>query len=215
MLITFIWSIFTLFISTINALTVGSVWRFKSKLSGWLQFIVWSGRIMAVIGFFMVLLIGVVLVMYKLALFEFIALFIFNIHLTHAAVGLLVESIFNLSYLLVVFPVIGLGIGITIHSWINAFREKSFLSGGIAVYNTGATAYNIFNAIRFVPQLFKAFYESIGKAKVSGIPVWMWLALVALPITISLGGAIMITNWIMSLAQNKYPEIESDSFSIE
>jgi hypothetical protein len=39
----------------------------------------------------------------------------------------------------------------------------------------------------------------------------MWFALVALPLTASLGGAILITNWIMSLAQNKYPEIDSDS----
>jgi hypothetical protein len=211
MLVTFLWSIFTLFISTINALTVGSVWRFKGKLSGWMQFIVWSGRIMAVIGFFMVILIVVVWVMYQFSLFEILAQALFNVELTHAAVGLLMESIFNLSYLLIIFPVIGLGLGITVHSWITAFREKSLLSGGLALYNTGATVYNIVNAVRFVPKVSKALYESIGKTKVSGIPVWMWFALVALPLTISLGGAILITNWIMKLAENKYPEIESDS----
>jgi len=198
----FVWLAFTLFISWINAKSVGMYWRNRQDLPLWTQLVLWSGAIMAVIGFFLTFLILVTWLMESLHLFEFFASFFFHITLTSEIVASTIDSVFGLAYLMIIFPILGTGLAITINSWIVAFRERSLLSGGIAAYNTFATLHNLINAFSFIPQIAKALYETVLKVKISEIPIWMWLSMIGFPIAISLGGAIVVTKWIMDTSDN-------------
>lgn len=71
--------------------------------------------------------------------------------------GLLSDSAYQavaaLDYLMVVIPLIGTGLIITLASWRIAFREKSLASMGTAAYNTLAMAYDIASAAKNIPSL--------------------------------------------------------------
>jgi hypothetical protein len=54
--------------------------------------------------------------------------------------------------------VIGTGIAITIDSWAHFWRKRSFGNGAVAVWNTFADFYNIYQATRALPGAF----DSIG-----------------------------------------------------
>ena len=54
----------------------------------------------------------------------------------------------NLIYIMIIVPLIGSGIFITIQSWIAFARDKSLSNLGVAGWNTFAQAYNTYNAIQ-------------------------------------------------------------------
>lgn len=54
----------------------------------------------------------------------------------------------NLIYIMLIVPLIGSGIFITIQSWIAFARDKSLSNLGVAGWNTFAQAYNTYNAIQ-------------------------------------------------------------------
>lgn len=83
--------------------------------------------------------------------------------------GLLSDSAYQavaaLDYLLVIIPLIGTGLIITLSSWRIAFREKSLASMGTAAYNTLAMAYDMASAAKNIPSLIDSlkFLGSSGK----------------------------------------------------
>ncbi len=71
----------------------------------------------------------------------------------------LIEAAFNLGYVMIIFPIIGSGMAIWIHSVIVAYRERSAASVGVAAWNTFAQAYNIYGAFRGLPDILKSLGE--------------------------------------------------------
>jgi len=131
-------------ISWFNARVVGRTWLESKAAGGFTHFVTWCGAIMSACGFTwcysIVLAIASTHIPYK-----------GHMLLTTAQAGGVVE----LAYLAVILPCIGSGIGITISSWQNYRRDRSLLSGGIMGYNTFAEIYNIYEASRAVPMIFK------------------------------------------------------------
>lgn len=62
-----------------------------------------------------------------------------------------VEGLMRLGYLIVILPIIGSGIGITIESWAYFYRRRSFGSGAVAGWNSFAQIYNVVTAMDAIP----------------------------------------------------------------
>jgi hypothetical protein len=87
-----------------------------------------------------------------------------------------VEAVASAGYLIVIFPIIGTGIAITVNSWRAFWQRRTAANGAIAGYNTFADVYNIYHAVRGVPsawehvsELFKGKGDSKGNALVLAI----------------------------------------------
>lgn len=127
-----------LVISFFNARSAGQVWAESKAVGGWIRLLVWCGAIQAAIGFTYV--------------------YAFVIGYIAVSFGYLPVQLLNvfasLMYLMIIVPVIGTGIIITIQSWISVARDRSLMNIGTAGWNTFATAYNTYNAIQsFGPAL--------------------------------------------------------------
>ena len=130
-------------LSIINAVSVGLAWQEANIVGGFRKLANWSAWVMSACGFtWCYLIIAMIIASY----YDF---------LDAKTIGL----IGDMGYLLIIFPVIGTGIAITIDSWAYAWKTKSFTGFGVSSYNTVATGFNIFNAIGKVPE---AFWNVIG-----------------------------------------------------
>ena len=201
----FLWLLLSLAISVFNAYSVGRYWTERGQLPGWTRFTMWCGVIMSVAGFFMVFVVMLTMIMNDIHAFEWLAQNVFKMTLEPGDVEALVQSIFDLSYLGLVFPVIGTGLAITVNSWVVAVARRDPVSIGIAVYNTFAQAHNIVSAFRYVPQATKSLSSGlrIRLNKNSGQAL-AYLALLLFPIVISLGTAIAATVIIMKASDKKF-----------
>lgn len=61
------------------------------------------------------------------------------------------EAYCRLGYLVIILPILGSGLALTIHSWASFWREKNLGTFAEAAYNTFAEVYNLHSAIEHVP----------------------------------------------------------------
>jgi polyferredoxin len=123
-------------ISWWNCYAVGSSWDEAKREGGFAYLICWCGAVQSVAGFSMAILFPVVWIT--------------------TALGLLPEGVArganSLWYLMIIFPAIGSGLAITLHSWQQLIRDRSpgnFLAAG---WNTYASIQNIYDATQMVPK---------------------------------------------------------------
>ena len=161
-------------ISWLNCYVLGGIWAESRALGGFPRVLAWCGATQSAIGFSSVIgaIVGYVLF----------------------ATGHLPPKVATgaeaLWYLLVMIPVIGTGLIITIQSWIVAFRERSLLNMGIAAWNTFAQVRNMYAAIDGIP----AELAEVGKLFDSNDKDDAPLSLLAiLLVVIALGGGILLT----------------------
>ena len=102
-------------ISFWNAKQAGSIWAESKGLGGWVQVLAWCAAIQSAIGFTYVYTVVIAFVANSFG------------YLSASSLGVL----FNLMYLMIILPLLGTGLAITISSWIAASREKSLASLGI------------------------------------------------------------------------------------
>lgn len=119
-------------ISFWNAKSAGEIWAESKGIGGWIRVLAWCAAIQSMVGFSYIYITILVYVANA-----------FNV-LSNSGLQFMV----NLAYVFLIVPLLGSGIVITIHSWIQASREKSLLSMGIAGWNTFATAYNLYYAVQ-------------------------------------------------------------------
>ena len=134
--------ILNLFISFFNARSVGRVWVETKALGGAVRIVAWAGAIQSAVGFTYCY---AIILGFLLTTFGILPVEVLNFML-------------SLVYLAIIIPLIGSGIIIMIESWIVAFRERSLVNCGIAVWNTFAQAYNTYSAIKS----FEAVWESVS-----------------------------------------------------
>ena len=135
-----------LVISFLNARNVGRVWAETKAIGGWIRVVAWAGAIQSAVGFTYV--------------YAFLVAYIAvsTGYLPPAMLGVLM----SLMYIMIIIPLLGSAIVITIQSWINVAREKSLMNLGVAGWNTFATAYNTYNAIQSFGPALDSVTEGLG-----------------------------------------------------
>ena len=165
-------------ISWFNCYSVGGIWTESKALGGFVRVLAWCGAIQAAIGFSSVIgfLIGY-------ALFA-----------TGHLPARVANGAVSLWYLIVIVPLLGTGLIITIQSWIVAFRERRLTDMGVAAYNTFAQIHNMYGAVDGigkalggVADLFKGDSDDN-----SALPAILAVGLVV----VALGGGILLT-WLL------------------
>lgn len=119
-----------LLISWYNAKICGQYWSESKTLGGFIRVLMWCGAIQSAIGFSSVLIVVEVFAAYATG------------HLS----GESLAGAMSLWYLAVIIPALGSGIIITVHSWVVAWRERSWSNMGTAAWNTFATGHNLYQA---------------------------------------------------------------------
>lgn len=190
----------TLGVSFWNAKVCGEAWVESKAVGGWIRLVVWCGAIMAAIGFTEV--IAIVLILGAAGM---------NLLPTEA-----VKAAFSLVYVLIVPPVIGAGVIITIHSWIAWWREKSLLNLGVAGWNTFCDAYNMYHAVNnYGPALDNAFsyfsgvFDSDSDSDSDDAKAKLALLLVAIAVL----GGIITTMTIIRKYAGTLPVRERDALA--
>ncbi|RYD41609.1 MAG: hypothetical protein EOP83_33715, partial [Verrucomicrobiaceae bacterium] len=113
-----------------NARVVGQTWAERELHGPFMFLVIWSAAIQSAIGFSMLLIIVEGLL----------------VNLVHPMSAKFNHALMGMWYLAVIIPALGTGLIITIHSWIEMFREKSFANMANTAYNTYAMGSNIYHA---------------------------------------------------------------------
>lgn len=133
-------------ISFWDGFAAGTVFR---ESRGWMKVIAWSALIMSVMGF----------LIFFAIVYGFIA----------TSAGWITteqfEVLVNLTYIFAIFPVLGAGLNLTIHSAVVAYRNRDFTSVGTAAWNIFAQAHNTYDAFEHVPEAFAKVMEYFGPKK--------------------------------------------------
>ncbi len=186
-------------ISCWNAFVSGMYWTEKRDLPAHIRFLIWCGAAMAVIGFFIVYAVVIVFVTQQIHAFEFLAKVFLKRALEPEEVTLIVQNVFDLANSLIIVPLLGIGAAITAHSLSQAWKRKDALSIGVAAYNSFAMVHNVTTAARVLPKAIASLGNGLRKNKSFG-----YIVILALPLILSLGGAIFTTAAIMRASDAKY-----------
>ena len=123
-------------ISWFNAWSVGRAWVESKMIGGFSRMTVWCGAIMSACGFTWV----------------YIALLGMLAQSFQWLPPRYIQGIFSLGYLVIILPLLGSGLGIAVSSWVQFWRQKNLINGGIAAWNTYAQISNVVSAVRFIPE---------------------------------------------------------------
>jgi hypothetical protein len=169
-----------------NARTAGRSWLEARTLGGWVWILTWCTVIQAAAGFTSVF--GILLAVAAGALH------LLSRHGVHLAMGL--------SYLLVLFPILGSGLLITLSSWQIAFREKNISSLSVVAYNSLAMAYNTASAIEHVPSLWQSLRSMTANDKASKDSDDDSWTIIGIALT-ALAAGVCLTIWIVRTNMSK------------
>lgn len=164
------------FISWFNCRSAGSVWIEAKKLGGYMQVLVWCAAIQSAVGFSSILI-------FLLAFGAYVGGYLDQAHFNGAM---------SLWYLLVIIPALGSGLIITIHSLREAWRTRQIGDIGVAAWNTFAQGYNMYSAVKDVPQAWGAVSD-IFSSKSSSDKDSKGTALMLLIVVLAIAGGIIIT----------------------
>jgi hypothetical protein len=135
-------------ISIWNARVVGLMWAEADHYGGFVKFLNWCGAIMAFCGFF-----------WCYAIIEaFVGNWLFPAKVTPDVMN----GVFALGYIIIIFPVLGTGFAITASSIYSAWERRDFASVGTAAWNTFAQVHNTYEAFQGVPKAWDILGDLFG-----------------------------------------------------
>lgn len=172
-------------ISYWNAYAAGRFWTETKIIGGWQRFITWCAIIMSACGFTWVYL-------------TLITLFAVSSHKLTPEQGM---AMFNLGYLVIILPVLGSGMGIWMHSLVQAYRERNFGNIAVAGWNTYAQFHNTWQAASHAPNAIKSVMDAFspkGKDKDGAAAAFMILMVI-----LALFGGMITTALIVRWADRK------------
>lgn len=162
----FVLWIVSLVISWFNARTCGNVWDSSRARGGAAHFMTWMGAVMAASGFTWCYLLVVGLVGSALPM----ALFVDAEAGQPPVEGMLfspesLRAFFDLGYLVIIFPILGSGLAITVETWRHFARTKDRGVGDYAItgWNTFAQVHNTYSAVQALPGVFENLGSFFGK----------------------------------------------------
>jgi hypothetical protein len=151
--------ILNVLISIWNCYAVGSAWKDTMAIGGWFnKLLLWCGIIQSGVGFSMPILIGLT--------WGAVAFLTSGEHpdLTPAEGQEMMQAVFSLWYIAVIFPILGSGLAIWAHSLREAYRRRNFSSFAVAGWNSYAQIHNTLSAINNLGGAFGNVGEFFGKA---------------------------------------------------
>ncbi len=176
-------------ISWFNAWSVGRSWADTKAVGGWSRVVIWCAAIMSACGFTWCYLI--------------------MLALGAGAIGLLepkyVQVALEIGYLVIIGPILGSGLGITIDSLTTAWRRKSLGSAAVAGWNTFAQVHNTYQAVKAVPEILQHLGE-VFKSKDGGKDAAKAkaLVLVVILVIIAICAGTLTTAMIIRSTARKY-----------
>lgn len=177
-------------ISWWNCKSAGSVWIESKKVGGFMRVLVWCAVIQSVVGFSQILIV-------VLGLGAYAAGYLDQRHFAAAM---------SLWYLLIIVPALGSGLIITIHSWVQAWRERNIANMGVAAWNTFAQGLNMYNAVKDIPNAWEAVSDVFGGSS-SDSKESKGAVLVLLIVVLAIAGGVMITfGLVRHYAQQNLPQ---------
>lgn len=186
-MILLIW-ILNFVISIFNAWGCGKTWNETKHMGGVPHFMNWMGAIMSASGFtwcYMIVLgLGAAYVPYETD--EGVTTTLLD--------PASLEVFFQLGYLVIIGPILGSGLAITMQSWMVFWRRKNFGNAAVAGYNTFAQVYNTASALQHVPG-FASNVGSFFKGKSSDDNKGL---IVIVLVALALFGGILTTYWILT-----------------
>jgi hypothetical protein len=146
-------------ISIWNCYAVGSAWKDVMAVGGWFdKLLLWSGVTQSGVGFSMPILL----------MFTYIAHAFLTggekPNLTPQEGAEMMQAVFSLWYIAVIFPILGSGMVIWIHSLREAYRRRDFASFAVAGWNTYAQVSNTISAMENIGGAFSNVGELFSKA---------------------------------------------------
>ncbi|MBI1731058.1 hypothetical protein HYR53_10665 [Candidatus Acetothermia bacterium] len=147
------WAVLILFInfgiSWFNAWGVGRGWVEAKMEGGWPLIVAVSGAVMSAVGFTWCYLIiaAAVAASAKLLIADEI------------------EYLLSYGYLIIIFPLIGSGLVLTLQSWLSFWRNKNLATGFAATWNTFSSYYNLHRAISILPGIFSKLSSSSKRGR--------------------------------------------------
>jgi hypothetical protein len=126
-------------VSWLNAWSVGRSWAETKAMGGWPRFMAWCSAVMSASGFTWCYLVLFCLIGGAIP---------GKYHLPDRYAS----AVFALGYLMIIIPVLGSGVAMTIQSWSYFWKERTFGSGAVAGYNTFAQIYNTYEAVHAIPE---------------------------------------------------------------
>jgi hypothetical protein len=188
-------------ISWFNAWTVGKVWVETKAVGGFTRFMAWMGAVMSACGFVWVYTIVLALLWHTLNP---------SLPKKYVLSDVYLNGAIGLGYLIIILPVLGSGLAITINSWAYFWRRRTFGSGALAGYNSFAQLYNTYQAIQGIPEAvglvgkaFKGDGDSDGKK---------WVLMLAL-VLIALVGGILTTTAIIRVSARSSARSVAEKFN--
>lgn len=153
-MIVVVWFV-NMLISWFNAWGCGKSWAETRSAGGMPHFLNWMGAIMSASGFTWCYTILACLL---------------GGGITHTVDGKVVpylseaqvQAVAGMGYMMIILPVLGSGLAITLHSWGVFYRRRSFGSGGIAAWNTFAQVSNMYSAAQDIPKVWDMLGDFFG-----------------------------------------------------
>jgi hypothetical protein len=178
-------------ISWLNAWSVGKTWVESKAEGGFDYFVTWCATIMSASGFTWC---------YTIVLALLAGTIPYHGHLLLAPKY--VNGAVEMGYLVVILPILGSGLGITVSSWRTFKRNKSLMNGGVAGYNTFAQIYNTYEAVKVVPGIFKDLGE-LFESKDSDSDNRGLMLMIAIVVAAVVGGCLTTFAIVKSSAESQ------------
>lgn len=178
-------------ISWLNAWGCGKSWNETKHVGGVAHFMNWMGAIMSACGFTWCYLL--------IAGFGGAAIPIEQDDGTMAPLLTqdALKAFMELGYLVIIGPILGSGLALTIHSWAAYWRSRSLGDGVVAGWNSFAQVYNTVSALEHVPDAASGVASFFKGEKKDGK-----VLVVALVICAALGGILTTYAIVRTTARN-------------
>lgn len=190
-MIVILWFV-NLAISWFNAWSVGTTWDSAKAKGGAAYFMNWMGAIMSASGFTWCYLVVLGLLGSVLPLSWFVeaeeGVEVVGYLLDTAAL----QAFADLGYLVIIFPILGSGLAITVQTWRGFARRRQRTAGDYAItgWNTFAQVSNMYSALRNVPGALDGVGSYFGGGSSSDSGDKRGLAVVILVAVAVLGGIL-------------------------
>ena len=146
-------------ISIWNCYAVGTAWKDTMAFGGWFnKTLLWSGVVQSGVGFSMPILIALGLITVSVLTGGA------EPALTPEEGAEMMQAIFSLWYVAVIFPILGSGLAIWAHSLREAYRRRDFASIATAGWNSFAQIHNTVSAVNNLGGALGSVGDFFGKA---------------------------------------------------
>jgi len=129
-------------ISWWNAKVVGWLWNDRPVMGLFTKAVLWSAAINSAIGFSSVFMVGLALLASQF--------------MDPKQAHILITWMMSLWYVVVILPILGTGLVITLHSWMEFARTRNWSDLAVSSWNTFAQLHNMYDATQSLGPAFDA-----------------------------------------------------------